>query len=158
MALILVPCTIADAKRFVGRHHRHNGAPHVALFAVGVGNPELCGVAIVGRPIARRLMDGVTAEILRVCTNGERNAGSMLYGACVRACRSLGYHRVITYTLESESGASLRATGATSQPATTRVGQSWDVPSRRREDYDLFGLTKRPREAKIRWTWQLHAS
>jgi hypothetical protein len=153
--LELRPCTITDAKRFVGRFHRHSAAPPSALFAVGVGNPDLCGVALVGRPIARRLQDGWTAEILRVCTRGERNACSMLYGAAVRACRALGYRRVLTYTLQSESGASLRATGAREEPATVRLDQSWDVPSRRREDFDLFGPTKRPREPKVRWMWTL---
>jgi hypothetical protein len=120
----LRPCTITEARRFIGRHHRHSAAPSSGLFAVAVGNPELCGVALVGRPVARRLDDGWTAEITRVCTLGERNACSMLYGACVRAAKALGYRRIITYTLASESGASLRATGATSEPATSGPGNN----------------------------------
>ena len=66
-------------------------------------------MAICGRPISRYLDNGTTLEITRVCTNGERNACSMLYGACVRAARALGYKKVITYTLVSETGASLKA-------------------------------------------------
>lgn len=156
--LIVRPCTITDARRFVGRYHRHNAAPLGALFAVGLRTLEaadLVAVAMIGRPVARRLEDGVTAEIQRVCTLGQPNACSMLYGAAVRACRALGYRRVITYTLVSESGSSLRASGGKPEPATVRDGQSWDVPSRRREDADLFGPTKRPRELKLRWTWTL---
>ena len=68
-----------------------------------------CRVAICGRPISRYLDNGTTLEITRVCTNGERNACSMLYGACVRAAKALGYKKVITYTLLSENGASLKA-------------------------------------------------
>jgi hypothetical protein len=35
----------------------------------------------------------------------------MLYSACARAAKALGYGRIITYILESESGTSLRASG-----------------------------------------------
>jgi hypothetical protein len=115
------------------------------------------GVAIAGRPIARKLDDGQTVEITRCCTTGARNGCSMLYGALVRAARSLGYARVVTYTLESESGASLRATGAVSRPSTTRDGQGWDNNVRRREDSDLFGARLRPTGKKTVWTWTLCA-
>jgi hypothetical protein len=33
----------------------------------------------------------------------------MLYGACCRVAKAMGYKTVITYILESENGASLRA-------------------------------------------------
>lgn len=71
----------------------------------------LCGVAICGRPVSRRLDDGLTLEILRCCTDGTRNACSKLYGACCRIGFDMGYCRIITYTLAAESGTSLRATG-----------------------------------------------
>jgi len=69
------------------------------------------GVAMIGRPIARALDDGLTAEINRTCTNGYPNANSMLYGAAMRACKAMGYRRVLTYTQEDETGASLKAVG-----------------------------------------------
>jgi len=72
---------------------------------------SLCGVAIVGRPVARHFDDGETVEITRVCTDGMKNACSALYGACRRVARELGYRRLITYTLPEEGGASLRASG-----------------------------------------------
>jgi hypothetical protein len=72
---------------------------------------QLVGVAIVGRPVAPRLDDGLTAEITRVCTDGTRNAASMLYGACRKASKAMGYDRIFTYTLPEEGGASLRAAG-----------------------------------------------
>ena len=81
-------------------------------FAIGaqVGE-QLVGVAIVGRPVAPRLDDGLTAEITRVCTDGTRNACSLLYGACRKAAKALGYVRIFTYTLPEEGGSSLRAAG-----------------------------------------------
>ncbi len=93
--------------------HRHNRPTLGAIFCVGVAVDSVRGVAIVGRPVARRLDDGLTVEILRVCTDGTRNACSMLYGACRRIARAMGYQRVMTYTLPQEGGASLKAAGFT---------------------------------------------
>jgi hypothetical protein len=102
-------------------------------------------VAIIGRPVARGLQDGTTCEVVRVATDGTRNACSFLYGASKRAAQSLGYRRCITYTLATESGASLRAVGAT--PDATVKGRSWDTPSRRRSDKSSVQTAD-----KVRWT------
>jgi hypothetical protein len=106
------PITLRDANRFVAEHHRHNmpTTGHKYSIACYDGN-RLCGVAIAGKPVARKLDDGLTIEIRRVCTDGTRNACSILYGACSRCAKEMGYKRVITYTLVSENGASLRASG-----------------------------------------------
>lgn len=120
MSLRIVPVTLEAANDFVRRLHRHNKPLPGYLFATGVeaqtrllGGPEwvMVGVAIVGRPAAPRLDTGRAAEIRRVCTDGTRNACSMLYGACRRAARALGYEPIYTYTLPEEGGASLRAAG-----------------------------------------------
>lgn len=125
------PCTISLARAFVARHHRHLGPPVSGLFAVSVTRgAELVGVAIVGRPVARQLQDGSTAEVTRVCTRGERNACSMLLAACRRGAVALGYRRLVTYTLKSEPGTSLKAAGWR-QVAEVR-GRSWDCSARRR--------------------------
>lgn len=105
MSLRIIPVTLEDANEFVRRFHRHNKPVVGYKFCLGVaefvvrermpsgphGADELRGVAIVGRPVAPRLDDGRTAEITRVCTDGTRNAASMLYGACRRAARAMGY-------------------------------------------------------------------
>lgn len=112
MSLRVVPTTHAIANDFVRNLHRHHRPTPGAIFCVGVEDDgRLCGVAIVGRPVARRLDDGKTVEINRTCTDGTRNACSALLGACRRAARALGYERVITYTLPQEGGASLKAAG-----------------------------------------------
>lgn len=106
--LTLCPINLRDAMLFVARHHRHHRAPQGGLFAVAcalTGSAEPCGVAIVGRPVARNADDGWTAEVVRLATTGEGNACSFLYGASWRAARALGYRRLITYTLASEGGA-----------------------------------------------------
>ena len=69
----------------------------------------MVGCAVSGRPVSRYLDDGMTCEINRLCTDGTRNACSILYGASCRVAKAMGYKRVITYILESENGASLKA-------------------------------------------------
>lgn len=99
----------------------------------------LHGVGIVGHPVARRMDDGLTVEIYRVCTDGTYNACSMLYGACARIAREMGYKRIITYTLVSEPGSNLKASGFTN--CGEAGGTDWNVPSRPREtvQFTLFG-------------------
>lgn len=112
MTLALQPVTYREAARFVAVHHRHNKPPRGHKFSIGVaGGAGLVGVIMVGRPVARALDNGLTAEVNRSCTDGTRNANSMLYGAAVRAAKAMGYRRVVTYTQAQESGCSLRAAG-----------------------------------------------
>ncbi|MFC6838604.1 XF1762 family protein [Xanthomonas theicola] len=141
--LSIAPCTLRQAKAYVAEHHRHHRAPQGGLFALAaMSGDRLCGVAIVGRPVARALDDGRTAEVTRLCTDGTRNACSALYGRARRAAMALGYTKVLTYTLPDEGGASLR--GAGWKPVATTRGGSWDTPSRRRAD-------NHPLQSKIRW-------
>ena len=155
----LRPVTQAEAKAFVAQHHRHNDPPLGSICQIGLESEGvLVGVAILGRPVARMLQDGYTAEVLRTCTTGERNANSMLYGAATRVATGLGYRRMVTYTLESESGSSLKAAGWVSHGVTSPAGSSWVRESRSggyqkaEHGLDLFGEHKmRPYEAKVRW-------
>ena len=111
-ALKVVPVHLRKANEFVRAHHRHSRPVAGYKFAIGVMRGEqLVGVAIAGRPVACYLDDGQALEITRVCTDGTRNASSMLYGAMRRAARAMGYEPIITYTLPEEGGASLRAAG-----------------------------------------------
>jgi len=111
--LHIVPCSVRDASSFVAKAHRHHRPPAGGLFAVAVADDAgTCrGVAIVGRPVARKADTGWTCEVTRVATDGCPNACSALYGAAWRAARALGWRRMVTYTLPSEGGASLRGAG-----------------------------------------------
>jgi hypothetical protein len=143
LMLELVPITLREANAFVRAHHRHHPPARGCVAVVAVSDLEAVrGVAIIGRPKARRAQDGWTAEVTRVCTDGARNACSMLYGAAWRAARALGYRRLITYTLPSEGGASLRGAGFR-LVAETRGG-SWSRAARPRVDMH-------PTQAKLRW-------
>lgn len=104
------PCDFWTAAEFVRVHHRHRKAPagHKYSIAIYEGD-KLRGVCMVGRPVSRCLDDGLTLEINRCCTDGAKNACTMLYGAACRAAKALGYKRIITYTREDELGTSLKA-------------------------------------------------
>lgn len=95
---------------------------------------------IAGRPVARRLDDGGTLEILRVCTDGTPNACSFLYARCARIARLMGYARAITYTLASECGASLRAVGA--RPTGPLAPGEWGNSSRPRKSQPVYSEPK----------------
>ena len=110
--LTLIPIPLKEANAFVAAHHRHHKPVTGHKFSLGcMKNGQLVGVAIVGRPVSRYLDDCMTLEVDRLCSTGEKNVCSFLYGAAAKAARALGYRKIITYTLESEPGTSLRAAG-----------------------------------------------
>jgi hypothetical protein len=135
--LTAVPMTLTEAREFVANFHRHNKAPQGGLYAVGVSDgAHLVGVCIVGRPVARFLDNGETVEVTRCCVNEDAPKGScsFLYARAWQAAKALGWKKLITYTLQSESGASLRGAGwkvvaelKPSDPKSwqSRVGRDW---------------------------------
>jgi hypothetical protein len=133
MKLSVIPVDLDEANAFVAQHHRHHGEVVGHKFSLGaVAGEKVVGVAIVGRPVARGRDDGMTLEVTRLCTDGTRNACSFLYGAAARACFALGYQRLGTYILASESGASLKASGW--RLIGEVRGRSWSCQSRPRVD------------------------
>lgn len=151
--LIAVPINLREANAFVAQHHRHHEEVRGCIFVVGCAlsvatgltpgvTSAVVGVAIVGRPVARGLQDGWTAEVTRVATNGTRNACSFLYRSSWRAARALGYRKLVTYTLPEEGGASLR--GAGFKLIGEAGGGTWDRQERPRID-------THPTQVKLRW-------
>jgi hypothetical protein len=124
---------LGEANVFIGIHHRHHKKVISHRFSLGAFNEnQLVGVAVVSRPVAREIDQCNVVEVTRLCTDGTYNACSLLYGACRRAAKALGYKRIITYILEGEVGTSLKASGWIHDRTT--AGGSWDTPSRRRTD------------------------
>ena len=151
----IVPVTVPVANRHVARLHRHH-APIPGGFAwwccAAIADGHVVGVAIAGRPTNRNNDDGQTVEVLRVATDGTPNAPSALLGACARAAKAIGARRILTYTLTSEGGASLRGAGWVLECDDT--GKSWwghagtRTPAVAREHFGTskarWGLTFRP--------------
>lgn len=142
--LELQPITLSEACDFISRWHSHHLPPQGWKFGIAVNNgTRVVGVVTVGRPVSRELDNGYTLELTRCCTDGsEKNAASLLYAAAWRATRALGYKRLVTYTLNSEKGTSLKAAGWTVVGETR--GGSWSCPSRPRVD-------KAPTCQKLLW-------
>jgi hypothetical protein len=149
--LLAVPISLKEANHVVENFHRHSRrtSRDGGKFAIAASDGScLVGVAIVGRPVARLLADGWTAEVLRTCAlpGGPKNVNSFLYGACWRAWSAMGGRKLITYTLASESGASLRGSGwhivAELKPGT---GWNREQLGRLREWYPIYG------QDKFRW-------
>lgn len=111
--LRLQPISLKEANAFVAQHHRHRKPVVGHKFSISCvdENGTLHGVVIVGRPVSRYLDDGLSLEVNRLCTDGTKNACSLLYSAAWRAARAMGYKHIYTYILETENGTSLRAAG-----------------------------------------------
>ena len=147
------PTTLKQANAYVEAVHRHHGRVvghkwSLAAFKDG----RLCGVAIVGRPTGRRLDDGNTLEVTRLCTDGTRNACSALYAACARRAKREGYGKIITFTLQSEPGTSLKAAGWTLE--AEKAGKPrWNKQryAGRPTQLSLFPEKQPPAEYKKRW-------
>jgi len=119
----LIPITLRNAAAFVADHHRHLGPPRGHRFSTAAAaGSELVGVVIVGRPVARMLDDGLTAEVTRLCTTGHPNICSLLLGAAWRAARGMGYRRMVSCTRADGPGTSLRAAGW--QPVAVRPARA----------------------------------
>lgn len=147
MKLEIVPMTIREANEFVGNFHRHSRPTVGGKFALGISDgAELWGVAIIGRTIARNLHASDTAEVLRTCTRPGAPKGciSAMYGASWRAWKAMGGKRLVTYTLKTESGASLRGAGWKVVAEVIPSG-NWGSKSRKREWQPIFG------QQKLRW-------
>lgn len=126
-----VPLELSVANEFVATLHRHHDPVHRDKFRVGaLHNAMLVGVVQVGRPVSRMLDDGKTVEVVRLCTDGTKNVCSFLYSRAARIAKEMGYERIITYILHTESGESLRACGW--QEDGTTKGGNWSSPSRKR--------------------------
>jgi hypothetical protein len=174
----VVPMTLREANDFVEQFHRHSNrtARDGGKFAIGASSgDELLGVAIVGRPIARLLQDSFTAEVLRVCVKPHlpipippktevglrqwedavsasfhrpNNVCSFLYGRCWRVWQAMGGRRMVTYTLASESGASLRGAGW-KLIGETKPGK-WDRNKRARDWQPIYG--------QLKFRWEMEAA
>jgi len=115
--LQIIPLSVAEAEDFLKKHDRHYVEPAEKVAAIGVGTPkgktievttfasasreyragmyeeggpsELHGAAILGRNEAG---EGCLAHIY---VDGVSQGYSLLYGACWRALKALGYRTAV---------------------------------------------------------------
>lgn len=126
-----IPLELSAANEFVATLHRHHDPVHRDKFRIGASRDgRLVGVCQVGRPVSRMLDDGKTVEVVRLCTDGTKDVCSFLYSRAARIAKEMGYEKIITYILCTETGASLRACGWIEEVTTS--GGNWSRPSRKR--------------------------
>lgn len=126
------PISFRKASDFIAKYHRHHEPPQGLKFALALHkDSKLVGVCTVGRPVSRVLDDGLTAEVTRLCTDGTQNACSKLYAAAWKTSHAMGYKRIITYILSTETGISLKAAGWTFLHPVK--GRKWGCKSRPRD-------------------------
>lgn len=145
--LYVRPCELKEANTFVSTLHRHHKPVVGHRFSVKIvdASGATRGVAIVGRPVARMVNASEVLEVTRLCTDGVRNGCSMLYQAAARAGKALGYSKIQTYILESESGRSLVASGWSAVSKTS--GGAWGGTLKNGKSRN----NDHPLEPKVRW-------
>lgn len=145
-ALEIRPIELSEANAFVGRLHRHHKPVQGHRWSLSARlDDTLVGVVICGRPVARMTDQRMVLEITRLCTDGTRNVCSFLYGRAAAVAKLMGFSRIQTFILASESGVSLKAAGYTKDDIDS-AGGDWTRASRpnRRQD--------QPQEPKQRWS------
>jgi len=127
-----IPLNQATVNTYIATYHRHHGTIRCDKYRIGCEvDGFLVGVIQVARPVSRHLDNGLTLEVARLCTNGDMpNVCSFLYARAAKIAKLMGYEKIITYILDSETGASLRAVGWTKE--VDIKGHSWSCPSRPR--------------------------
>lgn len=152
--MIIRPISIKEADVFVSTNHRHNKAAANGKFAIGcyiilgVTNGVwfyMIGVGIGGRPRSRHLDNGVTFEVYRVCTVGHKNATSFIYSRMKKIAQQMGYLKIITYTLQEESGSSLKAIGAEIEKRVEHTKQ-WNDHGKIKRNHQKVTI-----QLKFRW-------
>lgn len=131
----VVPLELKELNNLVAKWHRHHKPVQGHRFSIGVTHKGVIhGGAAVGRPVAR--LGGSPKEVLevtRLVTDGFKNACSFLYAACARIGKEMGYKKIQTYILDTETGTSLLAAGWNFEGVCG--GGSWTRKNRvRRED------------------------
>ena len=125
------PIELREANAFVDALHRHHDSVHRDKLRVAAEKDgKIVGVVQLARPVSRNLDNGKTIEVVRLCTDGTPNVCSFLYARAARIAKELGYEKIITYILATESGTSLKASGWYKE--TDICGHNWNCPSRPR--------------------------
>ena len=100
---------------------------------------------------ARAVDQKYVLEVTRLATDGTPNACSFLYALAARLADGMGFKKIQTYILDSESGTTLRAAGWKLEGQT--AGGDWNHSKanagKRRTD--------QPMQPKSRWSKVLSA-
>jgi hypothetical protein len=151
--------SLREADRFIAKHHRHHSPSQGGIVALGLWEgTKLVGVSVLGRPVSRMLQEQGIVECVRSCVLPDLEgvgdhancAASVLAARLRRVAQSLGFARMVTYTLPTESGSSLDGAGWQDDLSLAGGGE-WDSPGRSRDAANYPTVRKR------RWWTSLRA-
>ena len=153
------PITIKEANHFVSEHHRHHrpttrNCGKWAISAINNLTNEVIGVAISANPVSATYMDGYTIEITRLCVieNAPLGTASYLLSQCAKIWKQMGGKKIITYTLDYESGASLKGAGW-EQVSIVKPHNNWrnksNMDGKTRDELVVY------QHKKFRWEFEL---
>lgn len=149
LKLKIEPISLKETNAFILSYHRHNNpvSNNFKFCMCATYGDQLVGVILVDRVHNRHLDDGYTLEVSRCCTRPDapKNTNSFLYGRAWRVAQAMGYHKLITFTLQEESGSSLRASGFKIVGQTTKEAQWHTRKDSVRKWHPVYG------QDKFRW-------
>ncbi len=154
------PITINEANEFVKLYHRHHrptkrNCGKWAISAIDNITNELVGVAICANPVSATYMDGFTLEVTRLCVkeNSPLGTASFLLSNCSKIWKVMGGYRILTYTLDYESGASLKGAGW-EKKGIVNPHKNWNnkttMDGKERDDLEIYQYKK------LRWELQIN--
>jgi hypothetical protein len=161
----IAPIPLSVANDFVKKYHRHNDERKIHKFSLGLYKKSedkdiLIGVAICGSPTGISYNGKSFLEVYRVCVTEANNSCSMLYGRCTRIAKELGYEKLITYTLKTEPGTTVKASGFELE-TDEAGGKKWTGKraKEREKKRNEAGIVLKlpPEEKKNRWAKLLTA-
>lgn len=157
--LLSKPITIKEANLFVQEFHRHHrpttrNCGKWAISAINSDTNEIVGVAICANPVSATYMDGYTLEITRLCVKSDAPLGtpSFLLRKCSKIWQLMGGKKILTYTLDYESGASLKGAGW-EKVSTVNPHNNWknksNMDGKTRDTLDIYQFKKYRWELKL---------
>ncbi len=138
MITLIQPITLHTANAYsVTFHDLHRKVPG-CRFCLGLFVDEILrGVVIVGRPLHQNDDDSQTAAITRlISVNAPRLGMTQLLGRVKRACRAMGYKKLLTYCDASDKAICFKAAGFWPTRITTS-GSRRGSPPRRTARYEI---------------------
>jgi len=118
MTMRIESLTLDDANRFTDEFGSSLNIVDICRFAIGTvdGAGNLHGVAVCTDTYNKK-----TLEIKYLCTDGWYNASFVLYEACCRFAKNMGFTKIITYTATHDYDKALKSRGFVCEATTMLI-------------------------------------
>lgn len=90
----IVSLSVGNAQAYLSKFDRHYRADADLICAIGVGESEGGKIVLHGAALLGQNSEG-DGELVHIYVDGTSQGYSLLYGACWRALKALGYKRAV---------------------------------------------------------------